>query len=403
MKNAFIGNCSHSEGPLIDLLREKGYLVTAVGADRDAAYADKVDHFDPIDYRDTDHLARLFERKKFDCYIPASNELFLQSLTDLGMGETFGLGSNSLLQKMIRKDWLSEAFGDCSTLQILERRAITQKELSPKVLNASYSYYGDFFLKRNVSAGGRGVFLFNSFLETSEFNHRFSKFSSETGWIIEPSISGPEFSICCIVVNGKMAGFYWDREVSNPEFHTIDLSFWDNTLLPAWLDGATRDLDYVIKSFNFSDGIFHIQVIEHNGKPYVVDVTRRLPGDLYGLEVKAVTGFDLNSFFLNSLTKDSDFIFDQGALSSFEYWRPFFRFVCLNRSNSFPGLPFLKLSKYFDELAPKIYSCFKSGGFKSSFTSQRRLFICHFSHMPFPAEFLKYEFFSDAYAISWRS
>lgn len=401
MKKAFIGNCSHSEGPLIDLLQDNGYFVTAIGSDSDAAYADKVGQFTSIDYRDIDKLSRFFGSNEFDSYVPASNELFLQSVVDMKMGEMFGLGSDSFLRKMIRKDWLAETFRDCITLQVLERRSITSDELSASVINDCFSHYGPFFLKMNVSAGGRGIFAVNSYFSLSEFQERFADISSEAGWVAEAAISGREFSICCILLNGKLEGFYWDREISNPDLFTIDLSFWDYSLLPSWLDGAISDLEGIFRVNSFSDGIFHVQVIESNGIPYVLDVTRRLPGDLYGIEVKTVTGFDLNSFFLKSITKDSAFDFDLGCLRSSEAWSPFFRFVCLSRSKVSSRFPSLDLLPYFSKMSPTIFPCFNSSGFKSPISAQRRIYICHFSSMPFELESLTYEFFSKASEISW--
>ena len=101
MKKAFIGNCSHSEAPLIDILHQEGFAVTSVGADLSAYYSDKVERHIAIDYTDKALLLDFLTKNDFDLYVPACNELFLKSITELGLAEKYGLGSNDLLKKII--------------------------------------------------------------------------------------------------------------------------------------------------------------------------------------------------------------------------------------------------------------------------------------------------------------
>ena len=58
----------------------------------------------------------------------------------------------------------------------------------------------------------------------------------------------------------------------------------------ALLDAVERIADLL----QLKDGIFHLQYILENGKPYIIEVMRRILGNMYGIPAEMVSGFNFD-------------------------------------------------------------------------------------------------------------
>jgi len=200
-----------------------------------------------------------------------------------------------------------------------------------------------------------------------------------------------------------VVGFYWDIELSNSLTRTIDASYWSFGSKPSWLESVLHDVKRVVCNEKIQNGIFHLQIIEDDfNTPHVIDVTRRLSGDMYGKEVHFVTGFDLNRFYLSSLSDDFNYEFNHELFSDQSKWKNFFRFVCVeNTSGAKKGTPRLLLNNVFDGIDKKIYQCLPENIDSFKPFPWKRIFICHF-YPSYDAENYK-EYLSNnlSYKIEW--
>ena len=338
---ALIGNCSHSEGPLIDILIEQGWQVTSIGNDKNAYYSDKVFHHELIDYRNQKEVEDFLSKNRFDLYIPACNELFIKTIVSLGLAELFGLGSNTLMKAFINKSWISDAFNDCKVLSVAKRVSVLTRNISSAYIKNLCFDWGvkSLIFKPLVSAGGLDVYKLSFDDDLEPILHYLNSTGVEE-WVIEEYLDGVEFSLCTFIDQGSPIGFFWDLELSNPKTHTIDASCYHKQLRPSWLDDVREDISRVCKNHKIPDGLFHIQIIESKfNVPFVIDVTRRMSGDLYGIVAFKVTGFDMNRFYLNKLSNGKvPFRFHE--FKKEKEWLPLFRFVVTNTSKK----------EYFSEL-----------------------------------------------------
>ena len=193
MKSALIGNCSHSEYPLIDILLNEGYDVYSIGADQSAYYSKKVKHHYIIDYTDLNSLKIFFSNHSFDIYIPACNELFIKTMLDLDLGHLFGLDDPQTQKNMVDKRWLSLAFAGLKYIKIPQRLEVSRSSFKhdPSVISF-FKNYNAGLLKPVTSAGGVGISLVRNMKELSDL-----VLSSSLGehHVLEEIISGPEFAL----------------------------------------------------------------------------------------------------------------------------------------------------------------------------------------------------------------
>lgn len=380
MKNALIGNCSHSEKPLIDVLHSQGYFVTSLGIDRSALCSGQVYKHELVDYTDVEAVAAYLSSRNFDLYIPACNELFLKTICKLELAELFGMGDSSLLTKMIDKSWLTDAFKNSKILKTANRKIVdlTINHSDEMLLGILTELGGKVYLKPLVSAGGRGIVCVNN---VANFKKALGDFSRADcgGVIAEEKLSGREFSISTLLFGGKVIGFYWDVEISNSYSHQIDASYWHSSERPIWMDQVSSDIKQIIHKYNLQNGIFHLQLIDDNRLgPVVVDVTRRMSGDLYGLEVKAVAGFDLNKFFINSLKANQGLEVEiPSRLPEEKEWKSFIRFVRTASTSKIDSNRRKVSQELLSEIKSVRYRCSKPGTLSSKLNPNKRLDIYH--------------------------
>lgn len=375
---ALIGNCSHSEGPLIDILIEQNWQVTSIGNDKNAYYSDKVFHHELIDYRNKKEVEEFLSKNRFDLYVPACNELFLKTIVSLGMTELFGLGSNVEMEAFINKSWISKAFNDCKVLCVAKRVNVLTRNISSNFIKKLFLDWSvkSLIFKPLVSAGGLDVCKLSFDDDLEPLLHSLNSTGVEE-WVIEEYLDGSEFSLCTFIDQGAPIGFFWDLELSNPETHTIDASCYHNELRPGWLDDVREDISQVCKDQKIPDGLFHIQIIESKSNvPFVIDVTRRMSGDLYGIVAFKVTGFDMNRFYLNKIS-NGKVPFRFHGFKKEKEWISLFRFVVTNTSTK---EYFLKPQNFtVNESLPNFYvypaAVFHNGVMR--IRKNKRLYVVH--------------------------
>lgn len=383
IKQALIGNCSHSEWPVIEILHEQGYAVTSLGADVTALCSDQVCNHTLIDYSDLVAVGEYLADNKFDLYIPACNELFLNTVCQLGVSELFGLGDDQLLMKMIDKRWIADAFRGASILKSAARVTLPSLNLisDAELKKLFETFPGGFFLKPIIGAGGKDISVIRSIEEFKAYATGLA-IDIDATFIAEERLKGREYSILTPVFEREVLGHYWDVEISNSNTHQIDASFWHKSLRPSWIDEVFCDIRSVVAECGIESGLFHLQIIDDPSKgPVVLDVTRRLSGDLYGKEMLAVTGFDLNRFFLECIKKmqgKSDWI--PPRLAPEREWQSFFRFVVTNPEFLKGGQCPISLKNFSPKTAGfNIYCCSNGKHSSSDFNKNKRFFICHFT------------------------
>lgn len=62
------------------------------------------------------------------------------------------------------------------------------------------------------------------------------------------------------------------------------------------------DIERIAKLLNLVDGMFHLQIMIKDDIPYIIDVTRRIPGDLYPYLIEYCDGVEYSKAVVKSYT-----------------------------------------------------------------------------------------------------
>lgn len=271
MKKILILGGSHRDIPLIEASQELGYFVITLG-DKDYYLGhDYSDRSYKVNFNNLVKVKEIMKNEGVDYLLPGSGEEAY--LNTVQLAQELGIGNFDTLEtaRLIHNKWKFKEF--C---------------LENSISTPSGSYYTDDLNLDNIVfpvavkptnlSGGRGVDVVNN-LENLKGSLLGAKEVSDEIFL-EDYIDGELIAYSVVIKDQKIAY----------EFTGIDATYKNKYLVtsayPAQLEAVTQnklknDVEKLSKCLSLVDGMFHLQVIIRESVPYIIDVTRRIPGDLY--------------------------------------------------------------------------------------------------------------------------
>ena len=271
MKKIIILGGSHRDIPLIKASQELGYFVITLG-DREYYlghnYSDKAYK---IDFNDLNAVRKVIEAENADYLLPGSGEV--SYLNCVKLSHEFNKGNFDTLEvaNIIHNKWKFKDFCFANNISTPEGVYYNSKTDIEKL---SYPLV----VKPTDLSGGRGVNIVKNSKELQLSLTQAQNLSDEI--FLEEYIEGELIAYSVFLQNQHISYAFSGADQShlNPFLVTtaypIKLSE-DVTLK------LTNDIEKIAKKLSLVDGMFHLQVLIQNNTPYIIDVTRRIPGDLY--------------------------------------------------------------------------------------------------------------------------
>jgi biotin carboxylase len=143
------------------------------------------------------------------------------------------------------------------------------------------------------SFSGRGIsILHNPERESLEAALAQARAASKSGTaLIEEFVNGQLYSYSAFVRGGKVAVDFVVQEdcVANPFAVDVSRVIWD---FPAEMRRTLQsDVERLAAELSLVDGLVHTQFIADGDEYWLIEVTRRCPGDLYSLLIEYSTGY----------------------------------------------------------------------------------------------------------------
>jgi biotin carboxylase len=120
--------------------------------------------------------------------------------------------------------------------------------------------------------------------------------------LVQPYLDGPEFSVECLVVNGRVVFGNVTEKLVTPGRYPVELGHVVPARLPA--DQYTQlmsDTARLITATGFHTGFVHAEWIIQDGIPHIIDCAGRLPGDCIVELIDIAYRIDLEGAFLRVL------------------------------------------------------------------------------------------------------
>lgn len=320
MEKILILGGSHRDIPLIEASKDLGFFVITLGNnDRYIGhrYADKSYN---IDFNNLDSVRGVIKKENIRYLIPGCGEESYMRTIELADEFNIGNFDKPEIAKVVHNKWKFKEF-------CLNNGISTPKGFyyDSNIKSDILSY--PLIIKPTNYSGGRGVSIAYNKLEFDIAIGKAKNISNEI--FIEEFIDGTLVAYSVIFVNKKILYGFTGKDLSYKNPYLVTTAF------PVSLDPSTekrmrKDLERIASGLNLCDGVFHAQFLIKNKIPYIIDVTRRIPGDLYPYLIELCDGVKYSKAAVNLYTK--------GVITnelSFKYKKQkfFVRHVIMSKSN----------------------------------------------------------------------
>lgn len=287
-EKVLILNGSFSELTIINEAKKMGYYVVTTGNMPDLIGHKYADEYIPADYSDKEKVLQIVKENKIDHVISCANDFGV--LTAAYVAEKMGWKGHDTYQNALtlhHKDLFKKY---CIEKNIPSPRSTVFTDIQSAIEFASNCEY-PIIVKANDLTGGKGILRANNLEEAKKaLENAFTK-SRDKHILIEPFLEGKQQSFGAFVSDGKIIASY-----SNDCYSPINPYLIQAETLPAKnIEKIRPELESIIlgivKDLNLYDGIFCLQYIVCNGRPYVIEMMRRCFGNQFLTLAHANTGF----------------------------------------------------------------------------------------------------------------
>jgi predicted ATP-grasp superfamily ATP-dependent carboligase len=283
-KKVLLLDTNVSSYPIYKYLTKEGYDVHTIGKNPSDFLAKCANRYTKIDYSNKSDLIDYINKNNIDFIIPGCNDASYEACTSINTDGRFPgletINNNEILNN-------KEKFRQFSSTNNLPIPAV----YSDKSISAINQ---PLIIKPTDAFSGKGITVITNsnkeYLNTAISDAIFN--SRSKSYLIEEYVKGQLHSHSAFLSNGAIIQDFFVEEmcVANP--FAVDTSRVVNNLNDN-IATAIRDAIGVIASkLNLVDGLIHTQFICNENSVWLIEPTRRCPGDLYSRLIELSTGFN---------------------------------------------------------------------------------------------------------------
>ncbi|MCU8408645.1 ATP-grasp domain-containing protein [Vibrio vulnificus] len=153
---------------------------------------------------------------------------------------------------------------------------------------------GRYICKPVDAFSGRGVSVIDGMDIDSVANaDEVARSVSHTGRsLFENFVEGQLYSYSAFIEQRKVVESFVVIEGSSSNPYAVDTSYVDDEFNEDARAVLKKSIEVIAQHLQLRDGLVHLQFILADGQPYLIEITRRCPGDLYSKLIEYSTGFD---------------------------------------------------------------------------------------------------------------
>jgi len=300
-KRILLVDTNFSAKPIYDYLVKTGAEVYVIGGRPQDALAKSVENYINLDYSNTSEVKSLIKRLKIDFLVPGGNDVSYKVCSEVNSDIPFYNIDPVEVNETINS---KEKFREFSTALGLHVPHIVEPDkvddFLPVIIKPvdAYSGHGMTVIRRKDR-------------NKVETGIKVAKgLSKSKRCLIEEFVPGQLYSHSAFVIDGEiMIDFIVEEHcVVNP--YVVDTSRVVFDFDKRILKQIRADITSLAKELDLADGLVHTQFTCNGSSFWIIEVTRRCPGDLYSMLIECSTGFPYAEYyakpFLNQKPDFSD-------------------------------------------------------------------------------------------------
>ncbi len=289
MKKVLLLCTSHNDLGLIRGLKKLGYYIIATGNRENSPGERWVDKWIKADYSNLELILDTAKQEAIDAICPCCNDFGVY--TAAYVAEKLGLPGYDSYETTLtlhNKDKFKEF---AKKNDIISPVSVNFTDVATAI-NAVREMEFPVIVKPVDCSAGNGISVIES-AEGVEDSIEFAFAKSRSKRIVvEPYISGSQHGFCTYLHNQKVVGWCSNDEYSilNPyrvEIDTFPATGWENCY-----EILIEQIEKIASILELKDGIFHLQYIYCDGKPWIIEVMRRTLGNMYHVLANELNGIN---------------------------------------------------------------------------------------------------------------
>lgn len=275
MKNVLILNNTHSEIELINILKKFYRRIYTTGKSKPYNKSAKIQHI-KWDYKDYKKIKVIKKKYNISDIFPGANDFTLLSLAHLKSKIIDSLPVVKLLHYK-------------NNFRNFDKSIKTYNSNSIKKKNLKQINY-PLLAKPKLGHGGNGIIKIENFE-----NLKFYLINYKNEYIVEDFVEGSNHGVFTLIKNQKIIFIFFDTEQRFLNPYTVSSTTSNCDIINKIKKKIKKKISRISKILKLKDGIFHLQIIFNKKKSsfYIIEVTRRIPGDNYLTFLKFSTGIDV--------------------------------------------------------------------------------------------------------------
>ena len=281
MNRVLLVDASFSAVPIYRALERSGHEVWVVSKRReDPLVTIAGERWLEADYSDVGALLKVATPIGFDYAVPGCTDVSMKSLIETGLAgpRVDSLEVNEILNDKERFRALCEELG---------------LSAPTRVCRSDFPLAGKFICKPVDGYSGKGITVFDGLdLEALELATQTAEQSSATSrYLIEEFVEGQLISFSAFIEQAEVRDYLLVKEGGRDGSYAVDTSYLIDAIPPAAMTQVKSGVEQISRRLELVDGLLHTQFLLSGENAYVIEVTRRCPGDLYSMLVEFSTGF----------------------------------------------------------------------------------------------------------------
>jgi len=293
---------SFSAKPIYDALVNMGGEVFVLGGNPKDFLAKTVTNYINVDYSKIDQVRTEIQQYGINYIVPGGNDLSYKVCSELNTDSQYA-NIDTVENYEIIND--KSKFRNFATRHKLQVPAIIERD--------DISNHLPVIFKPVDAYSGHGMTVLDSCGKNEvQAAMEIASQSSKSGkYIIEEFVSGQLYSHSAFISNGEIDIDFIVKEYCFVNSYAVDTSHvvydFDQTLL----ERIRQDITKMVKALNLVDGLMHTQFIQRGDTFWLIEITRRCPGDLYSKLIELSTGFPYAEFYARPFIAEPSCAFEQ--------------------------------------------------------------------------------------------
>jgi len=291
MAKVLLVDTNFSSRPIFAELERLGHEVHVVGANPSDCLAKSCARYWHLNYSDTDELRALVDKEHFRYIVPGCTDRSYNACAVVSKGRFPGIETIEIDANLNQKN-LFRALGSRLKLPVprLQWQDVDE-DLSIVEPNVNH-FRWPLVVKPVDGFSGKGVtVILDADDETLRNALHFARAASHCGrCLIEDYVQGQLYSHSAFLKSGRVIQDFVVQEHSTVNPFVVDTSRLLLEVDPRLISELRQAIETLANSLRLNDGLVHTQFIFDGINPWVIEITRRCPGDLYSQLIELSVG-----------------------------------------------------------------------------------------------------------------